>query len=183
MFARLRRMHRDEDGRVTRGGMRAALAIAIILMAGTAQAQNLIAQDGWEGFATRDTDNQFDRCVLYDRTVQALTASPYDMLGITRDAAGRIGLLIFYEPRTLTRGPATVQLRVGERPPVSIGGTALSDFHVNVAALDPATLAALRDAKEIEATVDGHTIRFALPAVGALLDRLDACVKQYGPKG
>ena len=30
----------------------------------------------------RDTDNKFDRCVLYNRTVQALTASPYQMLGI-----------------------------------------------------------------------------------------------------
>jgi hypothetical protein len=153
-----------------------------MLMAGTAHAQNLIAQDGWEGFATRDADNQFDRCVLYNRSVQALTASPYGMLGITRDAAGRIGLLIFYEPRTLTRGAATVQLRLGQRPPVSVAGTALSDFHVNVPALDAATLAALRDAKEIEATVDGHAIRFALADVGAVLDRLDACVKTYGPK-
>src|SRR5262249_62254567 len=98
MFARLRRMHQDEDGRVTRGGMRAALAIAM-LMAGAAQAQNLIAQDGWEGVATRDADNKFDRCILYDHTVQALTASPYDMLGITRDPPGRTGPLIFYEPR------------------------------------------------------------------------------------
>jgi len=162
--------------------MSAALAIAMF-MTGAAQAQNLIVQDGWEGFATRDAGNQFDRCVLYNRTVQALTVSPYDMLGITRDAAGRIGLLIFYEPRTLTRGPATVALKVGERPPVSAAGTALSDFHVNVAALDPATLAALRDAKELEATVDGHTIRFALAEVGAVLDRLEACVKTYGPKG
>ena len=169
---------------MTRGPMSAALAIAV-LAAGAAHAQNLIAQDGWEGFAMRDADNQFDRCVLYNRTVQALTASPYDMLGVTRDAAGRIGLLIFYEPRTLTRGSATVQLKVGQHPPVSAAGTALSDFHVNVAALDAATLAALRDAeaKEIEATVDGHTIRFALADIGAVLDRLDACVKTYGPKG
>ena len=167
---------------MTRGWMRAALAIAM-LVAGAAQAQNLIAQGDWEGFAMRDADNQFDRCVLYNRTVQALTVSPYNMLGITRDADGHIGLLIFYEPRTLARGAATVDLKVGERPPVAAAGTALSDFHVNVAALDAATLAALRDAKELEATVDGHMIHFALADIGAVLDRLDACVKTYGPKG
>jgi hypothetical protein len=166
---------------VTRGRTSAALALAL-LMAGAAHAQNLISQDGWEGFAMRDPSNHFDRCVLYNRSVQALTASPYDMLGITRDAAGRIGLLIFYEPRTLTRGAATVQLRLGQRAVMPVSGTVLSDFHVNVPALDPPTLAALRDAKEIEATVDGHGIRFDLADVGAVLDRLDACVKMYGPK-
>jgi hypothetical protein len=162
--------------------MRAALAIAV-LAAGAAQAQNLITQGDWEGFAMRDADNQFDRCVLYNRTIQALTASPYDMLGITRDAAGHIGLLIFYEPRTLTRGAATVQLRLDQRPPMSVAGSAPSDFHVNVAALDAPMLAALHDAKEIEATTDGHAIHFTLTEVGAVLDRLDACVKTYGPKG
>ena len=167
---------------MTRGRTRAALAIAM-LMAAAARAQNLIAQGDWEGFAMRDADNQFDRCVLYNRTVQALTVSPYNMLGITRDAGGHIGLLIFYEPRTLVRGAVTVDLKVGERPPVADGGTALSDFHLNVAALDAATLAALRDAKELEATVDGHAIHFALTDIGAVLDRLDACVKTYGPKG
>lgn len=161
--------------------MSAAL-LAAVLMAGPADAQNLITQDGWEGFATRDADNQFDRCVLYNRTVQALTASPYDMLGVSRDVAGHIGLLIFYEPSTLTRGAATVQLKLGQRAPVSVGGTVLSDFHVGVPALDASTLAALRDAKEIEATVDSHAIRFDLADVGAVLDRLDACVKIYGPK-
>ncbi len=166
---------------MNRGPTIAALLVAV-LMAGPAGAQNLITQDGWEGFATRDADNKFDRCILYDRTVQALTASPYGMLGITRDADGRIGLLIFYEPRTLTRGAASVELRFDQRAPVAVAGTALSDFHVNVAALDPPTLAALRDAKTVEATVDGHTIRFELAGVGAVLDRLDACVKIYGPK-
>ncbi len=153
-----------------------------MLTAGAAGAQNLVTQDGWEGFAVRDTDNKFDRCVLYNRSVQALTASPYEMLGITRDAAGRIGLLIFYDPRTLTRGETSVQIKLDQRAPVAVPGDALSDFHVKVAALDAPTLAALRDAQAIEATVDGHTIRFALADVGAVLDRLDACVKMYGPK-
>ena len=164
-----------------RGSTSAALLIAAV-MASPAGAQNLISQDGWEGFATRDADAKFDRCVLYNRSIQALTASPYGMLGITRDAAGRIGLLIFYEPRTLTRGDTTVRLKLDQRPQVTVAGTALSDFHVNVPALDPATLAALGDAKAIEATVDGKPIRFELADIGAVLARLDACVKMYGPK-
>jgi hypothetical protein len=153
-----------------------------LLAAGPAGAQNVISQDGWEGFAMRDTENKFDRCVLYNRSVQALTASPYQMFGITRDAAGRIGLLIFYEPRMLTRGNATVRLKLDQRPPVSVAGTVLSDFHVNVPALEPATVAALRDTKAIEAAVADRTIRFELADVGAALDKLDACVKSYGPK-
>ena len=52
----------------------------------------------------RGADNSFDRCVLYNRTVAALTASPYEMLGITLDATGRVGLLVFYGPGQLTRG-------------------------------------------------------------------------------
>ena len=104
------------------------------------------------------------------------------MFGITRDAAGRIGLLIFYEPRMLTRGDTTVRLKLDQRPPVSVAGTVLSDFHVNVPALDAAAVAGLRGAKAIEATVTDRTIRFDLADVGAALDRLDACVKSYGPK-
>jgi hypothetical protein len=166
---------------VKRGPKSAALLIAVLL-ASPAGAQNLISQGGWEGFAMRDTENNFDRCVLYNRSVQALTASPYQMLGITRDAAGRIGLLIFYDPRTLTRGETTVRLKLDQRPPVSVAGTALSDFHINVTALEPATVTALRDGKALEATVEGHTIRFELADVGAVLERLDDCVKSYGPK-
>ena len=153
-----------------------------LLAAGAADAQNVVTQDGWEGFAMRDADNNFDRCVLYNRSIQALTASPYQMLGITRDAAGRIGLLIFYDPGTFTRGQTSVKIKIDQRPPVTVTGEALSDFHLKVAALDGATRAALRDAKSLEATAEGHTIRFALADVGAVLDRLDACVKIYGPK-
>jgi hypothetical protein len=155
---------------------------AAVLAAGPAAAQNLITQDGWEGFAMRDANNNFDRCVLYNRTVEALTASPYDMLGITRDAAGHIGLLVFYEPRALTRGNTPVRLKLDQRPVVSVAGDVLSDFHVNVPTLDSDTVAALRDAKSLEATVGGHTIRFDLTNAGAVLERLDACVKIYGPK-
>ena len=158
-----------------------ALLLAL-LTAGSTVAQNLITQDGWEGFAMRDSDNKFDRCVLYNRTVEALTASPYGMLGITRDAAGHIGLLVFYEPRALTRGNTPVRLKLDQRAVIAVPGDVLSDFHVQVPALDNDTVAALRDAKTIEATVGGHTIRFDLANVGAVLDRLDACVKIYGPR-
>lgn len=158
-----------------------ALVLAV-LTAVRAGAQNLITQDSWEGFAMRDNDNNFDRCVLYNRSIEALTASPYEMLGITRDAGGHIGLLIFYDPRALTRGHTTVRLRLDQRAPLSLPADALSDFHVNVAALEPDTLAALRDAKSIEATADGHTMRFEVSGVAGVLDRLDACVKMYGPK-
>jgi len=163
------------------GLARTALLLALVC-AGRAAAQNLITQDGWEGFAMRDADNKFDRCVLYNRTVAALTASPYGMLGITRDAAGHIGLLVFYEPRALTRGNTTVRLKLDQRAVVAVPGDVLSDFHVNVPMLEPETVAALRNAKTIEATVGGHTIRFDLANVDAVLDRLDACVKIYGPK-
>jgi hypothetical protein len=166
---------------VRRGSIRLALLLAL-LTAGGAAAQNLITQDGWEGFAMRDSDNKFDRCMLYNRTVEALTASPYGMLGITRDATGHIGLLVFYEPRALTRGNTTVRLKLDQRAVIAVPGDVLSDFHVQVPTLDNDTIAALRDAKTIEATVGGHTIRFDLANVGAVLDRLDACVKIYGPK-
>jgi hypothetical protein len=158
---------------VKRGLTSAALLIAIA-MAAPAGAQNLITQDGWQGFAMRGADNSFDRCVLYNRTVAALTASPYEMLGITLDATGRVGLLVFYGPGQLTRGDKSIVLQ--------LAAEVLSDFHVNVAALDPATLAALRDAKAVEAVIDGRTIRFEVSAVGAVLDRLETCVKIYGPK-
>jgi hypothetical protein len=165
-----------------RPGLIAAALVAALLAAGHAPAQNLITQDGWEGFAVRDSNNNLDRCVLYNRTVDALTASPYDMLGVTRDVAGHIGLLVFYEPRALTRGNTTVRLKLDQRPVVTAAGDVLSDFHVNVPTLDNDTVAALRDAKSLEATVGGHTIRFDLANVGAVLERLDACVKIYGPK-
>jgi hypothetical protein len=159
----------------------AVLALAMLAVR-PAAAQNLITEGDWEGFAMRDADNKLDRCVLYNRTVQALTASPYDMLGVTRDPAGRIGLLVFFEPRMLTRGETTMRLSFDDRPPVSMPAIVLSDFHVEVAALDAATLAALRAAKAMEATVADHVIRFDLAAPGAVLERLDACVKMYGPK-
>jgi len=185
MFFTLQRIGADRALRMKRAIEHAALPLAVflaVLWGGAARAQNPIAQDGWEGFATRDAANRFDRCVLYNRTTQALTASPYEMLGLTRDAAGRIGLLIFFSPRALTRGEKPVRLRFDQRPAFTAAGEALSDFHINIPALDAAALAALREAKSAEATVDGRTIRFDLAGVGPALERLDACVKTYGPK-
>ena len=164
---------------MNRGSIAAALLIAAL---STAQAQNLITQGNWEGFALRDTDNKFDRCVLYNRTVEALTASPYQMLGITRDAAGHIGLLVFYDPRTFTRGDTAVRVTLDQRAPVSVAGNALSDFHVNVPTLDPPTATALRSAKSIEVSAADRTIRFDLGNIAAVLDELETCVKIYGPK-
>jgi hypothetical protein len=181
IFSKLAAKHDNGVPAVKRGLTSAALLIAIA-MARPAGAQNVIAQDGWEGFATRGADNRFDRCVLYNRTVAALTASPYDMLGITRDAAGKIGLLVFYGPGQLTRGERQIRIKLDQRAPLSVPAEVLSDFHVNVPALDPATLAALRDAKTLEAVIDGRTARFELSAPGAVLDRLETCVKIYGPK-
>jgi hypothetical protein len=164
---------------------RAAFCLAICLagLSGpAARAQNPISQDGWEGFATRDAGNRFDRCILYNRTIQALSASPYEMLGLTRDASGHIGLLIFFSPRTLTRGEMPVQLKFDQDAALTVLGQVLSDFHVNIAALDTDTLAALRAAKSLEATVDGRTIRFDLAGVSGALGRLETCVKTYAPK-
>jgi hypothetical protein len=164
-----------------RGSIVAATLVALMAVM-PARAQNLVTQGTWEGFALRDTDNKFDRCVLYNRTVEALSASPYGMLGVTRDANGRIGLLVFYEPRMLTRGDTPVRLKLDQRAPISVPGIALSDFHVDIASLDQATVALLRDAKTIEATVQGHAARFEVSDMAGVIEKLDACVKIYGPK-
>lgn len=158
------------------------LAAAIGLTAGPLAAQNLIVQDGWEGFAMRHPDGRFDRCVLYNRTVPALNASPYGMLGITRDGGGHIGLMVFFEPRSLSRGARTpLRMRIGDRAPVSLTGDAVSDFHVVVPGpLDGAAVAALRDAQAIEFSTESKTLRFAVTDVGAVLDRLRACVDGHG---
>jgi hypothetical protein len=164
---------------------RAALSLAIclaVLSGSAARAQNPISQDGWEGFATRDAANRFDRCILYNRTIQALSASPYEMLGLTRDASGQIGLLIFFSPGTLTRGETPVQLKFDQAAALTALGQVVSDFHVNIATLDADALAALRTAKSLEATIDSRTIRFDLAGVDAALERLATCVKTYGPK-
>ena len=159
------------------------LAAMVLLASQPARAQNPIAQDGWEGFAVRSPDGRFDRCVLYNRTVPALNASPYGMLGISRDAQGRVGLMVFYQPRSLTRSSqAAVELRLDDRPPVSLSGEAVSDFHVVIPGpLDGPTLSALRVAKAIEITTDGKSAHFALAGIAAVLERLRTCVDANAP--
>ena len=144
-----------------------------------ASAQNRIAAPGWEGFALRDTEGKFDRCVLYNRSIEALSVSPYEMLGITRGGAGQVGLLVFFTPRALTRGSnIPLNLRVDGRALAPLSGAALSDFHVSVAGPIGANgLEALRQAKVIEATAENKTIRFEVADVDAVLDALDECVK------
>jgi hypothetical protein len=156
----------------------AILAVFILLATQPLWAQNLIIQDGWEGFAIRSPEGRFDRCVLYNRTVPALNASPYGMLGISRDAKSNIGLMAFYQPRSLTRSAQTVvQLRIDDRPPVSLAGEIVSDFHVVIPGpLDSPTLSALRDARAIEITTEAKPARFALADVAAVLERLRTCV-------
>src|SRR5262249_4685419 len=165
LFGIMRQQARRKDRPVIRGPICAAILIAT-LSALPAGAQNVITQGGWEGFAMRDADNKFDRCVLYNRSLQALTASPYQMLGITRDPAGRIGLLIFYDPRALTRGETTVTLKLDQRAPISLPGDVLSDFHVNVTTLNGAAVRAPPQAQKPDAAGDGptHPLRLSDPS-------------------
>jgi hypothetical protein len=156
----------------------AILAAVILLTIQPLWAQNLITQDDWEGFVIRSPEGRFDRCVLYNRTVPALNASPYGMLGISHDANNNVGLMVFYQPRSLTRAAqAVVQLRVDNRLPISLAGEIVSDFHVVIPGpLDGPTLTALRNAREIEVTTETKSARFALAGVAAVLERLRTCV-------
>jgi len=144
-----------------------------------AAAQNVISAAGWQGFALRSPEGKFDRCVLYNRTIQALSASPYEMLGLTRNAAGKVGLMVFFSPRTLQRGAnIAVNLKVNGKPLAPLTGTAPSDFHVSIdGPIGRATVAALRQAKAIEATAENKTVQFQVDDLGSVLDELDACVK------
>ena len=157
-------------------------ALAAGLAAVPLAAQNLIAQGGWEGFAMRRPDGRFDRCVLYNRTVPALNASPYGMMGLTRDGSGNTGLMVFFEPRSLARGePTTIQMRIDDEAPVSLSGDAVSDFHVVIpAALDSRTVTAIRKARKFEFATDTKTTRLKVADMGvdmgAVLDRLKTCV-------
>lgn len=153
-----------------------AFSLVVWFAISPALAQNFIAQNGWEGFVVRNTEGKFDYCVLYNRKIDALNASPYDMFGLSRDLRG-VGLFVFYQPRTFRRGdqPA-IQLKVDDHAPVTLTGNALSDFHVAVASpLDADVIGAVRQARTIEATTGGKSIEFAVSRIDSVLDRLDAC--------
>jgi hypothetical protein len=159
-------------------------ALVCIVNVGTASAtwaQNRIAVGSWQGFAVRDPENKFDSCVLYNRTIDQLTLSPYEMLGIMRAANGDVGLLVFFTPGALTReSDVPVNLKVDGHPLPPLNGIAKSDFHVSVAGpLGPDEIAALRGAKQIEATAENKTIAFTVAGIGEVLDTLDECVKRY----
>jgi hypothetical protein len=158
------------------------MTIALLLTLGgsaAASAQNRVTSEGWEGFATRTPEDRLERCVLYNRTIAALNSSPYDMLGLTRDPDGKIGLMIFYRPRTLTRSEHVgVSLKINDEQPVALAGEIPSDFHVTSTGVPAAVVAALRSAKTIEAVTEGHAIRFSVKAVDQALDALEACVEQ-----
>jgi hypothetical protein len=159
--------------------LRALACLLCLIPTSAALAQSQIAAGGWEGFATRDTDNKFDRCVLYNKSIEALTVSPYNMLGITQSASGQVGLMVFFTPSALKRGNnIPVTLRIDNRKAVALNGVALSDFHINIAGpIGAETLGALRQATSVEAAAEGKSERFDVTDVGAVLDALDACVK------
>jgi len=155
------------------------IALLVTLTGGfAAHAQNRVTSAGWEGFATRTPEDKLERCVLYNRTIDALNSSPYDMLGLTRDADGKVGLMVFYRPRTLTRAEHVgFTLKINDEPPVALNGEVPSDFHVASGSVPAPVISALRSAKTIEAATEGHTIRFTVSNVGPALDALETCVQ------
>jgi hypothetical protein len=160
-----------------------AAALAVMLGATAGHAQDRIAQGGWEGFVIPGSDGRFDRCVLYNRTIAALTDSPYDMLGLSRDRAGAVGMLVFYRPRALDRETGVqVQLKFDQEATFAVKGEVRSDFHVQVPGpLDAKLVESLRQAKTLAVTTQGRTEKFALADIAAVLDALTQCVKENAP--
>lgn len=153
-------------------------------MCGTpAHAQNSIASGDWEGFATRTPEDKFDRCVLYNRKIALLNASPHDMIGLTRNAEGHVGIMVFYQPRALTRAEqATVTLRIDGGAPIALPAEIPSDFHAIAGPLPTAVLTALRAAKAIEAGTESRTLKVTVSGVGEVLDALETCVTANATK-
>jgi hypothetical protein len=142
-----------------------AATIFITAFAQCAAGQLRISADGWEGFPVRKPNGTFDRCVLYDRTIDALNASPYDMLGVTRDQAGHVGLQVF------------VAIKIDDAPPFTASGDVVSDFHVRVVGpLEAAAIEKLRVVGTLEVTTQGRTLRFELGGLAGVLDALADCV-------
>lgn len=154
------------------------MAVVVALFTAPASAQNRIASEGWEGFALRTPEDKFDRCVLHNRSIDSLNASPFNMLGLTRNTAGQTGLMVFYQPRALMRGAhVIVALKIDQGEPLALNGEVPSDFHVIAGPVPPSALAALRAAKTIEATTQGQTIHFTVSGVGPALEALETCVR------
>jgi hypothetical protein len=155
-----------------------AAALALALCGDAAWAQGRLAVPGWQGFVLRGPDGKLDRCVLYNRSVEALNASPYEMLGLTGNRSG-IGLLVFYRPGALLRNAAaSLILKLDENAPAALTGEVISDFHLAVPPPLPAgVLDQLRGARTPEVTVQGLTLSVELAEVAAVLEALAACVK------
>ncbi len=168
---------------VTHKIIMAAVASIALLLAPCALAQVRIGHEGWEGFSTRGADGKLDRCVLYNRSIDAINAEPYEMLGLSNDGTGRIGLLIFYRPGALTRGPQVpVTVKIDQRPPAKFTGDVISDFHIKVEGpLDQRTVEALRQTKTIEVTTQGQTQRFDVSGLAGVLDALASCADAHPP--
>jgi hypothetical protein len=145
----------------------------------TASAQTRIVQDGWEGFATPAEGDVAAHCVLYNRTIDAINRDPYDMIGLSKDATGKLSMLVFLQPNSLVRGPrvpVTVKL---DQLSLYLAGDAVSDFHLMIPGpFDGRALSVMREAHTIEISVQRHNHRYDVGALGAILDKLDACAKQ-----
>lgn len=152
--------------------------MALALAVSAAEAQSLISEGNWQGFTSLSPDGRFAQCALYNRAVERLNENPYEMLGVTRSAAGEVGLLVFFRPGAFQRGAGlAVTLKLDDRPAATLTGDAISDFHVRIAGPLPATLLArLREARKFEASVQGQTVGFALDGIDAVLDGLSRCV-------
>jgi hypothetical protein len=161
----------------------AAVIATALLLPPCAVAQVRVTHEGWEGFSTRPDDGKVASCVLYNRSIDAINTAPYDMLGLSREGSGQIGLLIFYRPRMLTRGTQVpVTLKVDQRAPIVLRGDVISDFHVKVAGpLEQQTVEALRQAKTIAVTTEGQTQAFQVSGLGGVFDALAACANPHPP--
>jgi hypothetical protein len=142
-----------------------------------------IAQDGWEGFATAGSEGTIARCVLYNRSIQAINASPYDMLGISRDKAGHVGLLAFFTPSSIQRAKLVPVIVTIDATRIAVSGEALSDFHIVIPGpLDPRAVELMRQAKVIEISAQRHNEQFVVNgALAGVLDRLKTCAAETLP--
>jgi hypothetical protein len=165
--------------------IRFAAAFVLWLGAGLlpASAQIKIAQDGWEGFATAGSGGAIARCVLYNRAIKAINASPYDMLGVSRDKAGHVGLLAFFTPNSIQRAKLVPVIVTIDATRIAVSGEAISDFHIVIPGpLDSRAVGLMRQAKVVEISAQRHNERFVVDgALAGVLDRLKTCAAETLP--
>lgn len=148
-----------------------------------ASAQIKIVQSGWEGFATGGNGGTIARCVLYNRSIEAINVSPYDMLGISRNKDGHVGLLAFFTPNSIQRAKLVPVVLTIDDTHIAVSGEALSDFHIVISGpLDPRAVGLMRKAKVIEISAQRHNERFVVDgALASVLDKLKTCAAQTLP--